>query len=216
MWLYISMSESPLPNSKCRFLYCSSARSRTLNCPCSSVCRRFPSSVSQESRAKDPLTSLNVFLFKVHFFHARDMDLFKNCAEEERPSQASATGSYREHLRSSFYTYQNPKTLVLRGKEPQRSEQSGSKGGGREKIWKKRGKMYWGRKKNTLRPIRESNNYFTDLLMGLGLLRTCLSRFPAGMIDVRGRDPLLRRCACKSSKRWLKTAEVSAGPGLRR
>lgn len=136
------MSESPLPNSKCRFLYCSSARSRTLNCPCSSVCRRFPSSVSQESRAKDPLTSLNVFLFKVHFSHARDMDLFKNCAEEERPSQASTTGSYKSHLRSSFYTYRNPKTLVLRGKEPQHSEQSGSKGGQREKIRKKRGKMY--------------------------------------------------------------------------
>lgn len=57
------------------------------------------------------------------------------------------------------------------------------------------GKMYWSRKKNTLRQIRESNNYFTDLLMGLGLLRTCLDCFLVGMTNVRlkecGRDPLL-------------------------
>lgn len=56
--------------------------------------------------------------------------------------------------------------------------------------------MYWGRKKNTLRQIRESNNYFTDLLMGLGLLRTCLDHFLVGKTNVQlkehGRDLLLR------------------------
>lgn len=56
-------------------------------------------------------------------------------------------------------------------------------------------KTYWGRKKNTHRQIRESNNYFTDLLMGLGLLRTCLDNFPPGMTNVQlkkhRRDSLL-------------------------
>lgn len=56
--------------------------------------------------------------------------------------------------------------------------------------------MYWGRKRNTLRKIKESNNYFTDLTMGLGLLRTRLDGFPVGKTNMwlkeHGRDPLLQ------------------------
>lgn len=88
----------------------------------------------------------------------------------------------------------------------------------RGKKWNKSKKTFWGRKKNTQRQIRESNNYFTDLLMGLGLLRTCLDHFPLGMTNVwlkkHRRDPLLQELCLEVFKTVIKDLRGFSGAKL--
>lgn len=133
----------------------------------------------QGLNTKYPLISLNIFLFKLDFFHARSLGLFKNYSEEmfDNPSLRDPTGNICIHL---FQSRETPKHQDWDGKchsTLQTVRNQGVKLIQMGKMKPQR-KMYWGRKKNILRQIRESNNYFTDLLMGLSLLRTCLGRIP--------------------------------------